>query len=269
MNDRTIGRAGFLGILGAGAARALLRQGLHRRCSAAPCRSRCPRSCRRRAGGSTPSASSMPNIDPTAYRLRVDGLVDAPKSFTLADLKAMPRAEQVSDFHCVTGWVVSERALGRRAARRRARARRGARQGLGGLRFVSAEMPYEDSLTLKQALLPDVMLAYEMDGGPLSATSRRAGPARDARRCTATRASSGSNQIELVHGAAGRLLGAARLRRGRLARPVEWFCLTHASGRVERALHPHRAGAPLDARGGVLRPPRDRADPLPAGARRR
>ena len=48
----------------------------------------------------------MPNVAPAAYRLRVDGLVAAPKTFTLADLKAMPRAEQVSDFHCVTGWVV-------------------------------------------------------------------------------------------------------------------------------------------------------------------
>jgi DMSO/TMAO reductase YedYZ molybdopterin-dependent catalytic subunit len=43
----------------------------------------------------------------------------------------------------------------------------GARDSVGALRFVSAEVPYDDSLTLEQALLPDVMLAYEMDGGPL------------------------------------------------------------------------------------------------------
>ena len=49
----------------------------------------------------------MPNIDPAAYRLRVDGLVESPQTFTLADLKALPRAEQVSDFQCVTGWKVS------------------------------------------------------------------------------------------------------------------------------------------------------------------
>lgn len=34
--------------------------------------------------------------------------------------------------------------------------------------FVSAEQPYVDTLTLAQALLPDAMLAYEMDGKPLS-----------------------------------------------------------------------------------------------------
>ena len=35
------------------------------------------------------------------------------------------------------------------------------------LTFVSAEHPYVDTLTLAQAELPDVMLAYEMDGKPL------------------------------------------------------------------------------------------------------
>jgi DMSO/TMAO reductase YedYZ molybdopterin-dependent catalytic subunit len=35
------------------------------------------------------------------------------------------------------------------------------------IRFVSAERPYVDYLTLDQALLGDVMLAYEMDGRPL------------------------------------------------------------------------------------------------------
>jgi len=38
----------------------------------------------------------------------------------------------------------------------------------GALSFVSAERPYVDSLTLDQALLPDVMLAWAMDGRPLA-----------------------------------------------------------------------------------------------------
>ena len=37
----------------------------------------------------------------------------------------------------------------------------------GAIQFVSAEKPYVDYLTLDQAMLPEVMLAYEMDGGPL------------------------------------------------------------------------------------------------------
>ena len=109
----------------------------------------------------------MPNIDPAAYRLRVDGLVATPASLSLADLKAMPRAEQVSDFHCVTGWSVSDvRWAGVRIPDLLARV--GAKSDALALRFVSAELPYEDSLTLEQAVLPDVMLAYEMDGAPIS-----------------------------------------------------------------------------------------------------
>jgi len=37
-----------------------------------------------------------------------------------------------------------------------------------GVQFTSAEIPYVDSLTLQQASLSDVLLAYEMDGKPLS-----------------------------------------------------------------------------------------------------
>jgi DMSO/TMAO reductase YedYZ molybdopterin-dependent catalytic subunit len=36
------------------------------------------------------------------------------------------------------------------------------------LRFVSAEVPYDDTLTLGQAYAADAMLALDMDGEPLS-----------------------------------------------------------------------------------------------------
>jgi DMSO/TMAO reductase YedYZ molybdopterin-dependent catalytic subunit len=166
MNDRAIGRAGFLGILGAGAVGLFLARdftGLLDRAVPKSVSAIVPASGWR----IYTIGSSMPNVAPGAYRLRVDGLVAVPKTFTLADLKAMPRAEQVSDFHCVTGWVVKNvRWAGVRIADVLEQA--GAKQGVSSLRFVSAEVPYEDSLTLRQALLPDVMLAYEMDGKPLS-----------------------------------------------------------------------------------------------------
>jgi DMSO/TMAO reductase YedYZ molybdopterin-dependent catalytic subunit len=166
MNDRTIGRAGFLGLLGAGALGLFFAKdftGAVGRVLPNSVSAIIP------TGGWRiyTIADSMPNIDPAAYRLRVNGLVDKPVSFSLADLKAMPRSEQVSDFHCVTGWSVSKvRWAGVRLPDLLERA--GARSEVAALRFVSAEQPYEDSLTLKQASLPDVMLAYEMDGGPIS-----------------------------------------------------------------------------------------------------
>ncbi len=166
MNDRTIGRAGFLGILGLGAAGLFLAKdatGLLDRAVPKSVSSIVPTSGWR----IYTVGSSMPTFDPATYRLDVTGLVGSPTSYTLADLKAMPRADQVSDFHCVTGWSVSDvRWGGVRIADLLERA--GARSNAAALNFVSAESPYEDSLTLEQALLPDVMLAFEMDGGPIS-----------------------------------------------------------------------------------------------------
>jgi DMSO/TMAO reductase YedYZ molybdopterin-dependent catalytic subunit len=112
-------------------------------------------------------AATMPRFDPAAWRLRIDGLVERPQELTYAQLRVLPRAEQVSDFHCVTGWSVPNvRWAGVRfhdllaLARPKPQAR--------ALAFVSAERPYIDSLTLDQVDLKDVMLAYEMDGKPLS-----------------------------------------------------------------------------------------------------
>ena len=45
---------------------------------------------------------TYPAIAPTAYRLKVSGLVERPATFTLADLEAMPRTKLARDFQCVT-----------------------------------------------------------------------------------------------------------------------------------------------------------------------
>ena len=111
-------------------------------------------------------AASMPRFDPATWRLRIDGLVDRPQTIDYEQLRALPAAEQVSTFHCVTGWTVSNvHWRGVRFADLLAAA--SPRPGAGVLTFTSAERPYVDTLTLAQAHLPDVMLAYEMDGKPL------------------------------------------------------------------------------------------------------
>ena len=108
----------------------------------------------------------MPVFDPATWRLKIGGLVEQPISLTYDELRTLPRAEQVSNFHCVTGWSVDNVHWGGvRIADVLARARP---QATGhALRFVSMEVPYVDYLTLPQASLPDVMLAYQLDGRPL------------------------------------------------------------------------------------------------------
>jgi DMSO/TMAO reductase YedYZ molybdopterin-dependent catalytic subunit len=112
-------------------------------------------------------SGSMPIFDPKSYRLEIGGLVRRPQSFTYDDLLSFPQAHQVSTFHCVTGWTVKDvRWTGVRfdhlleAVEPLPEAT--------ALRFDSLEIPYNDSLTLDQVKLHNVMLALGMDGQPLS-----------------------------------------------------------------------------------------------------
>ena len=38
------------------------------------------------------------------YGLRVDGLVENPREFSYAELKAMPKQEQITEHFCIQGW---------------------------------------------------------------------------------------------------------------------------------------------------------------------
>jgi DMSO/TMAO reductase YedYZ molybdopterin-dependent catalytic subunit len=112
-------------------------------------------------------ADHLPHFDPAAWRLTVAGLVERPLTLDYSELRALPRVEQVSTFHCVTGWTVENvHWAGVRIADVVGPTR--PQPAAHALRFVSAERPYVDYLTLEQAHLHDVLLAYEMDGGPLS-----------------------------------------------------------------------------------------------------
>jgi DMSO/TMAO reductase YedYZ molybdopterin-dependent catalytic subunit len=112
-------------------------------------------------------SGSMPEFDPKSWRLEITGLVRRPLSLTYRDVLALPRARQVSTFHCVTGWTVDDvHWAGVRLKHLFELAQ--PLPAAKAVRFVSLEQPYNDSLTLEQALLPDVMLALELGGRPLS-----------------------------------------------------------------------------------------------------
>jgi len=109
----------------------------------------------------------MPTFDPASWRLRIEGLVQQPVELTYHELLALPRVQQTSDFHCVTGWSVpGVRWTGVRFPDLLATA--GLLPAARALTFVSAERGYVDSLTLGQLAAPDSMLAYAMEGQPLS-----------------------------------------------------------------------------------------------------
>jgi DMSO/TMAO reductase YedYZ molybdopterin-dependent catalytic subunit len=170
LGARRLGRAGFLGLLGAGAATLVY----GRQISSVTNAVTKPFADVTGLSRIVPSggwriytvAATMPVFDPTTWRLRIDGLVRRPYELSYRELLALPKAAQVSTFHCVTGWTVDGVHWGGvRFADLLARAQ--PLPQAHAVHFVSAEVPYEDYLELDQVALPDVMLAYEMDGQPL------------------------------------------------------------------------------------------------------
>jgi len=117
----------------------------------------------------------LPERTRAEYRLRVGGLVDKRLDLSFAELTSMPVTEVTRDFQCVTGWRVPDvQWTGVRL--RDVLDRAGVQADATAVRFVSFDGAYSESLTLDQARRNDVLVAYDLDGEPLS--SEHGGPAR-------------------------------------------------------------------------------------------
>jgi DMSO/TMAO reductase YedYZ molybdopterin-dependent catalytic subunit len=167
---RRVGRAGFVGVLGAGVATLFYGDAISRVLGKVTN----PLSSATGVADLLPSggwriytvASTMPKFDPATWRLSVGGLGKHPFELSYAELRALPKVEQLSNFHCVTGWEVKNVRWGG-VRLQHLLTRVAPLPQAHSLHFVSAEKPYDDFLTLDQATLPDVLLAYEMNGKPL------------------------------------------------------------------------------------------------------
>jgi DMSO/TMAO reductase YedYZ molybdopterin-dependent catalytic subunit len=132
----------------------------------------------------------VPLVDEAAWRLDVDGEVEAPLRLSLEELRALPAHEVVATFECAGNgrarlaprpvsqpWLQEAIGTGRwRGARLRdviERARPAARAletvftGLDRGVEGGEEQAYQRSLPLAAALDADVLLAYELNGSPL------------------------------------------------------------------------------------------------------
>lgn len=161
---RVLGRGAFLGLLAAGLGGVVVGDDLVRALSrGAPS-----------LAGVVPGsgwriytvAPEMPDIPAALHRVRVTGMVSRPAVLSLSDLARIDDRRIVRDFHCVTGWSV-DGVRWRGASVAAVLEHVGADPAARAVRFVSAERPYEDTLTVAQARLDDVILAFEMDGAPL------------------------------------------------------------------------------------------------------
>jgi DMSO/TMAO reductase YedYZ molybdopterin-dependent catalytic subunit len=114
----------------------------------------------------------MPNVPLDRWRLEIDGLVENPVELSWNEFLALPQADDVSDFHCVTTWsrfdnhwrgvrfkTIAELVVPRDEAR-----------------FISCtgydvmpgtSIPYTVNLPLARAIDDDVLLVHTWEGRPL------------------------------------------------------------------------------------------------------
>jgi DMSO/TMAO reductase YedYZ molybdopterin-dependent catalytic subunit len=118
---------------------------------------------------------TYPKISRDNYRLKVSGLVRYPTTFTIEDLEAMPSTSFVKNFMCVTGWKVPD-VHWEGVQLSHILETVGVKEGAVALTFESYDRADSESLTLDQAKLPDIIVAYKMLGGPV--TTEHGGPVR-------------------------------------------------------------------------------------------
>jgi methionine sulfoxide reductase catalytic subunit len=119
----------------------------------------------------SPQYQSLLENDFADYRLRVGGLVEHPAEFSMADLKAMPRQEQITTHFCIQGWsgVAKWGGVPMRHIMDLVKPTPHARyavfyslaDGASGGRYYDVQ----STSNMQHAL---TILAYEMNGGPVS-----------------------------------------------------------------------------------------------------
>ena len=116
----------------------------------------------------------QPDIDRAEWRLKVDGLVEAPLTFDWDAFAAEPQVDIVSDVHCVTQWSRYDNRWTGVTTRRLAelvRPKPGARHVL-----LTSYDGYTTNLRIDDFLDEDCLLAHSHDGQPIS--REHGGPVR-------------------------------------------------------------------------------------------
>jgi DMSO/TMAO reductase YedYZ molybdopterin-dependent catalytic subunit len=101
------------------------------------------------------------SYDMAAWRLNVQGT-----PLTLADIKSLPHYDMITELRCIEGWSYIARWTGARLSDLMAKL-----PPPPGTRYVGMETPdraYYVGLDMQSAMHPQTLLAYELNGEPLS-----------------------------------------------------------------------------------------------------
>jgi len=101
----------------------------------------------------------------TDWRLSIDGLVDRPASFSVAHLKSLPQHSHITEIGCEEGWTYIAEWIGAPLAHILERV--GVQPQAKYVVYFSIEPDWWESMDMADALHPQTLMAYGMNGGEL------------------------------------------------------------------------------------------------------
>ncbi len=111
-----------------------------------------------------------PQVDRERWRLEIGGLVATPLAFTYDELRALPAIEEYATLQCIDNQVGGDligNALWRGVRLKDLLAQAGVQESVIDI-VLTASDEYRDSIPLARAVSEGALLAYEMNGEPLT-----------------------------------------------------------------------------------------------------
>jgi DMSO/TMAO reductase YedYZ molybdopterin-dependent catalytic subunit len=105
-------------------------------------------------------------VDLKEWRLKIEGRVEKPLTLSFAEIKALPKKIQVKEFICVEGWGLDDQkweGVHLKGIFSKVKINPEAKY----VSFYAAGERYHDSLSIQEALEPETMLAYKLNGRDL------------------------------------------------------------------------------------------------------
>jgi methionine sulfoxide reductase catalytic subunit len=121
------------------------------------------------------TVTEVPKFTSENWNLTIDGLVEQKKHYNWSEFVQLQRDVQVSDFHCVTGWSVYN-ITWEGIPLKKLLENSGIKKEAKYVKFYSADGVYTDTLSLKQAIEKDIMVAMLLDGKLIN--QQNGGPVR-------------------------------------------------------------------------------------------
>jgi DMSO/TMAO reductase YedYZ molybdopterin-dependent catalytic subunit len=112
------------------------------------------------------SIEGTQEVDLKTWHLKIEGLVDKPISLNFDEIKALPQKIQTKNFICVEGWGLNNQKWeGVHLKEIFSKVKINPKANF--ITFHAVGGQYTDSLSIKEALEPDTMLAYKVNGKDL------------------------------------------------------------------------------------------------------